>query len=140
MPDWRISRVSIPVGPLSAAVALAALLALAPAAHPTHAQVGPDPGPPGPGMAPPLPPPPIPGVPGYATIFGELVVAGQTQVCQESLQAEANYSAYYGPPYGTVPGPLWGFPWYAHTNLVPYGGFWGFYGGSKSPVCLWQPR
>jgi hypothetical protein len=136
MPDWRVPRVSIPVGPLSAAVALAALLALAPAANPVHAQGGPDYGPHTPGMHPHL----LPGAPGYTQVMGELAVAGQTQVCQESPMAQANYGAFYGPLYGTVPGPLWGFPWYAHTNLVPYGGFWGFYTGAGVPVCLWQPR
>jgi hypothetical protein len=103
---------------------------LAPAASPAAAQGGP----------PHLGPPPISSGPGYTQPYDELVIAGQTQVCSESAIAVANHSAYWGPPYGNPPGVLWGFPWYAHTNLVPYGGFWGFYLGAGSPVCLWRPR
>jgi hypothetical protein len=56
----------------------------------------------------------------------EIAIGGQTQYCQESIGAQTNYSAYFGPQYNGY-------------NLPPYGGIWGFYTG-LGIVCRWQPH
>jgi hypothetical protein len=148
MPARRVPRLSSLVGSIGAALVLAA--ALAPVATPAvHAQDGAGPAGPmmgpmgGPGMGPGMGP--MMGGPGMGPMMGggpgmgprgmdgydggwggELVVPGQVQHCHESLGAQANARAYYGPQY-------------LGYNFPPYGGIWGFYTGVAN-VCRWQPH
>ncbi len=135
MPHRRVPRLPSLVGPLSVALALVAALALAPGAtSSTYAQVGPEYGPmfgprggPGPGLG-------SGGEAfGYQTVFGEFVVAGQTQICREAPGAEANFRAFYGPTQGEFNPSFIGYV------FPPYGGMWGFYTGAGN-ICLWRPH
>ena len=135
MPARRVPRLSSLVGSIGAGLVLAA--ALAPVAPLTvHAQEGP--GPSGPVVGPvggpvpgPVPGPMIggPGLgpPGYdGGEYGEIAVPGQTQQCRESIGAQTNTWAYFGPTFSGYQFP-------------PYGGIWGYYTG-LGIVCRWQPR
>ncbi len=141
MPHRHGPRLSSLVGTLSVALALAGAVALAPSTSaPAHAQGGPEYGPmfgprgggPGPGPFGGLRGPAPLGYQSYESLFGELAVPGQTQICRESPGATANHWAFYGPTMGEFFFPFVGYV------FPPYGGVWGFYSGVGN-VCLWRP-
>ena len=135
MPARRVPRLSSLVGSIGAALVLAA--ALAPVATPAvHAQEGPGPGGPmmgpmgGPGVGPVMGGGPGMGPPGLAGYDGggyeEFALPGQTQYCRESIGAQTNAWAYFGPTF-------------TGYNFPPYGGTWGFYTG-LGITCRWLPH
>ncbi len=137
MPHRRAPWLPTLVGPVSVVLALVAVFALAPSA-PAYAQGGgSEYGPmfgPRSGMGPGIGPRGGGGdTAGYSFIFGEFVVAGQTQVCQEAPGAEANFRAFYGPTLGEYNPSFIGYV------FPPYGGMWGFYTGVGN-TCLWRPH